>query len=343
MKICYINLNTNHPRDRVTIRGLRENGVEVVEITDNSRGLKKFRAIRQKHHRLNKNYDLAIVGYTGAILVPWLRLISLRKIIYNAGNSFYESMVISRRVGTIRAFWYWLIDFVAFHAAHLVLVESEAQKTFLVKMFNLRPNKLLVHLTGVDDQEFYFDPTIEKLEQFTVVFRGKFLPEAGVEIIIMAAKELEKEKIKVRIIGQGLLEKKVESLISEFRPGNVELITNQLSFSELRQKMQECHLSLGQLAKHPRLYRTIPHKIFESLAMKLPYLTGRNKAVLEVLTENETCLCFEPGNTIDLAQKISQLKNHPETLARVAQNSSILYHQELTAKHLGAKLLTNLR
>lgn len=340
MTICYVNIESGNPRDVVAIEGLRANGVEVLEVTDNTRGWKKFWQIHKKLRAL-KPYDAIIVGYTGAILVPWIRFITRKKIAYNSLTSLYEGMIVSRKVGSSLS-WvsirWWTIDYIAFFLAHQILVDSEIEKKFLSKTFYLNPQKIFVHFTGVNHKEFYFDPKVEKLKKFTAVFRGRFLPEAGVDIIVRAAKILESENIFIRIIGNGFLEQEINILINQIRPTNLELISEKLSFADLRQKMGECHLSLGQIACHPRLERSVPHKVFESLALKLPYLTGRSTALLEILKENETCFCSVPGDEKDLAQKIITLKNNNRFLEQVAKNGFGLYRSKLTAKELGVSL-----
>lgn len=343
MRILYINFDTSNSRDTVTISGLRQNGVEVVEICDKSKRIKKFLKIRKAILNAG-NYDMSIVGYTGNILVPFVRIFTRKKVVYNALASFYESMIISREAGkfSLKAIWYYIIDFLAFHSCSLALVESEAQKEFISRIFLLSKSRISVHLTGVDEHKFYYDPCVAKLSSFTVLFRGKFLPEAGVSTLIEAAKLLEDQNINIRIIGQGFLEKEIKALISKLKPKNLELITEFLPIEILRTKMLECHLSIGQLADHPRLERTIPHKAFESLSMKLPYLTAKNKGVLEILKEDETCVCVNPNDSKDLADKIMFLKNNPETLERISANAYGLYESTYTPLILGRKLLEKL-
>lgn len=340
MTICYINLDNKNPRDQVTISGLRENGATVLEINNSSSGLKKYWQIAGEYWANRKSVDLVIIGYTGAVLVPWMYLISRKKIIYNAGNSFYESMIISRGGNWWQKARYWLLDWIAFSCADLILLESEAQKNFIAQTFFVNPKKLKVHYIGADETHFFFDENIKKLANFTVVFRGKFLPEAGTDIVVRAAKELEEKNIKFRILGSGLLLKQIESLIAELKPSNLELITEHLPYEKLRELMQECHLSIGQVADHPRLQRTIPHKAFESLAMKLPYLTARQPAILELLQEGSTCFGVNPGDPQDLAQKISELRDKPGLLNSVAEGGLELYHRNLTSRVLGQKLIT---
>lgn len=331
MKICYISFKLDNPRDQITLRGLKEIGVEVKELGFSG----YFRLLKDFRH-LEAESDFVMIGYASSVLIIFLRFFTRKRIIYNALATFYDSMVISRSKSLI---WYWLIDFLAFNFANKIFLECQAQKDLVVKIFRVNPGKISVHFVGTDDRKFYFDPAVPKLNQFTVVFRGMFLPEAGAEVVIRAAKELDGENIRVRIIGRGLLKKEIENLISELRPSNLELITEMLPVQILRDKMLECHLSLGQMANHPRVHTTIPHKAFESIAMKLPYLTGKNKGVMEILSDGQTCFTVPPGDYRQLARKIKELRDNPRELERVSENAYHLYHEEFTPKILAQKII----
>ncbi|MDO8589709.1 MAG: glycosyltransferase [bacterium] len=334
MKICYVSFKLDNPRDRITVMGLKENGVEVKEL-----GFNGYCKLLKDFRNLEPESDLVMIGYASSILIIFLRFFTRKRIIYNALATFYDSMVISRGANLVR---YWLIDFLAFSLADKVFLECQSQKDLVVKIFRINPDKISVHFVGTDDKQFYFDPAIAKLKQFTVVFRGMFLPEAGAEVVVRAAKELEQEDIKIRIIGRGLLLKEIEKLIDELKPKNLELVTTRLPIDELRQKMTECHLSLGQLANHPRVHTTIPHKVFESMAMKLPYLTGENKGVMEFLADNQTCFTVPPGGYRELARKIVELRGHPKELEQVAEHAYQLYQQEFTPKILARKVINEI-
>lgn len=342
MKICYINFNLDNPRDRITVRGLRENGITVTEISDNVRGWGKYLRIARAYRAHQKECDVVMVGFAGSILVIFMRLLTHKKIIYNALSSFYDSMIVSRFGGarfSFRSAWYYSLDWLAFRCADRVFLECQAQKDLAARVYKVSPEKLSVHFVGADDTQFCFDPVVPKLKQFTVVFRGMFLPEAGADVVLRAAKELECEGVQFRILGRGLLKKEVETLMGQLKPINVELVTERLPLEVLRNKMLECHISLGQLANHPRVHTTIPHKAFESMAMKLPYLTGDNKGVLEILTDGQTCFIVPPGDYRALARKIIELRDSPRELERVAENAYQLYQREYTPKILAQKIV----
>ncbi|MCR4333494.1 MAG: glycosyltransferase [Patescibacteria group bacterium] len=346
MKICYVNFNFKCPRDHITLQGLRENGITVKEIVDDTPGWRKYLNIAREYRACRRECDLVMVGFAGSILVIFMRLLTRKKIVYNALSSFYDSMIVSRQGGKIFSFSaarHYLIDYLAFRLADRSFIECQTQKDLIVRIFGVNPRTLSVHFVGSDDRQFYFNSAIPKRDQFTVIFRGAFLPEAGVDVVVRAAKELENEDITVRIIGRGLLQKEIAALIQELKPTNVEFTTAMLPMDELRKKMLECHLSLGQLANHPRVHTTIPHKAFDSIAMKLPYLTGENRGVMEILEDGETCFTVPPGDSHALARKIIELRDRPQELERVAENAYQLYQREFTPKILARKMIEEIK
>ncbi len=346
MKFCYINTENIYPQDRHLIDGLRENGHDVFELSEKTPGFRKYLNVIKHFWVEEKAYDAVFVGFTSPFFVVAMRLTSTKKIFFNAGQSQYEANIISRNENGLRPlkiFKWWIIDFISFHLSSLVLLESNAQIEFIRKLFFVPKRKLVRSWAGVNEKEFFYDPKVKKRDVFTALFRGRFLPESGILTILEAAKKLENDGVRFLVIGHGFMYREVNSLMDKLKPSNIEMITEKIPIEELRKKMLECHLSLGQMADHPRLKRTLPCKLFESLAMKLPYLTGKNAGALELLEEGKTCFMVEPGNSTELAQKIIFLKNNPEILKDVAEEGYKLYAEKLTSAELARNFVEMLK
>ncbi len=346
LKICYFgNYVSDFSRNRIFQSGLKQNGAQVVECQDMSRGLTKYYRLWKKHQKIKNDYDVMIVGYPGHVVAPFAKLISSKKVVLDALCSLYEGEIISRqssRRWSIKGLQIWLIDFLAYFFVDLVLVESEAQKKFFIKRFFVSPNKCQVVYTGADDSVFFPDPNIKKKKTFTAVFRGRFLPEAGVDVVVRAAKLLEGKGIDFLIIGGGLENKKILKLISDLKPSNLFLESRRLSDGELRAEMLSCHVSLGQFANHERLSRTIPHKAFESLALGLPYLTARSEGVSEMLTDEQNCVMTEANDPESLSNKIVFLRDNYVT-NEIAQRGFVLYQNNFSPLKLGERIVGLLR
>ncbi len=343
MKFFYINTGNSYPPNKHLVDGLRENGHEVFEFNETGQDFGKYLRVAKNYWVNGRSCDAVIVGYPTPVFVPIMRFISLKKVIFNAVSSQYEANIISRGYSKTKLFsalrW-WLVDFASFNLSSKVLLESCAQVDFVHKFFLVPRKKLVRAWMGVDEKEFFYDASIKKRKVFTVLFRGRFLPESGILTVIETAKKLENREVQFLIIGAGFMYREVNALMAELVPTNIEMINEKIPSRDLREHMLSCHISLGQLADHPRLERTLPCKLFESLALGLPYLTGRNLGVLELLEENETCFAVEPNNADDLAQKILFLKEHPDILEKIARQGYELYKEKLPSKQLAEEVVS---
>ena len=323
--------------------GLRQNEVEIIECRDDSPGLKKYWNLWVKHRAIKNNYDFMIVGYPGHLVVPLAKIISKKPVIFDALCTLYEGEIISRGRFKFNPFgraWILFVDWMAAKFADLILVETNAQKNYFLKKFSLLDNKVVRVFTGANEDVFYEDPAVKKHTNFTAVFRGRLLPEAGVEHVVRAAKILENERINFLIIGGGLLEEELQSVIEKVSPKNLVWIKDYLPDDEVRQRILECHVALGQMGKHERLERTIPHKAFETLSMALPYITARTVPIAELFTDRKNCLLVEPANSEDLAKKILELKNSPDLASALAKSGNELYEELLTPAILANEIIT---
>ncbi len=345
LRVCYFGIyNPEFSRNKVYIHGLRENGVSVIECNDRSPGLLKYWRLFRKHWDIRNTYDVLIVGYPGHIITPFAKLISRKPIILDALCSLYEGIILSRdaykgnpfRIPAIR-----FIDWLAYACADKILVETEKQKEYFIKSLGISHNKCTVVYTGVDDTQFFADANVKKFPTFTALFRGRIVREAGMLHVLKAAKILEEQGIKFLIIGYGWNKemKEFDETLKQLSPKNVEHIREHISDAELRQRIQKCHISLGQFGDHERLSRTIPHKAFESLAMRLPYVTARAEGIKELLTDGKNCLLVNPADPVDLAQKIKELAGNLQLQALLAEGGYQTYLSRFTPRILGREVL----
>ncbi len=344
-RVLYFGIfNPEFSRNKVYIDGLRQHGIEVLVCTDTARGVRKYWNLFRKHWALRHRYDVMIVGYPGYIIVPFAKLLTRKKVIFDALCSFYETEILSRDALheiPFRVTYTRLIDWCATRCADVVLVETNAQRDYFVSELGVPAQKCVTVYTGADNTVFYTEEGVKKFERFTVLFRGRITHEAGVETVVRAAKLLESDGIDVLIIGYGW-NREIEqfnAVVAELAPTNLRHIAKQLPFAELRTLMQQCHISLGQFADHERLKRTIPHKAFESLAMRLPYITARAEGICEILVDGNTCLLVHPADPQDLAEKIRTLAGAQALQQTLAHAGYELYQKRFAPKQLVAPLL----
>lgn len=343
MKILYISkTRLDYSLNSVYIKGLKENSVDLACFKMPSGRVNGYLKALSFLRQNRVGSDALIIGYDSSSLVFFLRPFYRKKLIYCAVLPVYERLINSRKLAkrwSAKGIYYWLVDFLAYHSADINMMESQNQINHVSKFYFVSKNKFIRSWIGVDENNFFHDPNVQKLPVFTVLFRGALMPEAGAKYVIRAAKILEKENIQFIMLSGGMLLDKTKKILDEVKPNNLQLRYDLLPYEELRTIMQKCHLSLGQLSDHSRLKRTVPHKVYESLALKLPYLTAANTGILELLKDGETCLTCLPANVDSLAEKILWAKNNSELLGKIAENGYQFYQKELQSKVLAEKLL----
>lgn len=345
-KILYISrTRLDYSLNAVYLKGLRQNGVGVLSFQLPTGGIRGYLKALDFVRNNKKNTDALVVGYDSSVLAIFLRPFYGKKMIYSAALPIYERLITSRNLAgrrSLKGIYYWLIDFLAYHLADLTMIETNKQIEYIGKFYHVPKDKFVRAWVGVDEDNFFYQPNFQKFPTFTVLFRGALMPEAGAEYLVKAAKILENENINFVMLSGGMLVDKIKKLVQEVGPKNLELKTRLLPYEELRNVMQKCHLSLGQLSDHQRLRRTVPHKAFESLALKLPYLTASNTGILELLKDGETCITCKPADAKSLADKILWAKNNYEAAEKIAENGYKFYKNELTPVILVKKLIDSI-
>lgn len=340
LRICYMGIvNPDFSRTRVYLAALKKLNVNAIECFVPPQGLRKFQLLFKKHWLIRNDYDVLVVAYPGHMIVWFARLISRKPVVFDALCTLWEAEVLSHEAGFLKEVRVRCIDWLAVHSSTVVLVESQAQKNFFIKRFGGNPDKYQVVYTGADESLFFIDQT-PKLQKFTAVFRGRLSHESGIEYVVQAAKILENENINFRIVGFGYLLATVQKLIEDLKITNIEVVSEQLSFPDLKRKMAECQVSLGQFGNNERLERTIPHKAFESLALGIPYVTARAEAVSEILEDGESAIMVQAADPDAIARAVLSLRDNPAYADSIKNKAHEVFTKRLSQQALGEELVS---
>ncbi len=361
MTVCYFGIyNPNHSRNRLNIKGLRLNGVEVLECNTRERGFGKYWELIRLHWPMRHKYSVMIVGFPGHPIMPLAWLLAKlyeKKIIFDAFISLYDSFVFDEKKYDPRSFpalKYWLVDWLSCVLADRILLEVNEYAKYFIRTFKIHPKKFRKVLVTCDDEIFRpllvsrqardHPPRIsggvegEVEHKFLVHFHGTYIPAQGIPYIIGAAKLLKDEGINFNIIGrlkdyQPVMEQtKIDGLVNihfhDFMP-----------YERLAEMMAEADVCLGMFGDTEKAKRAGAFKIMEAMAMKKPLITGDTPAVREFLTDKENALFCRISDCWDLAQKILELKNKPELREKLAASGYNLFVQTMTPKKIGEELL----
>lgn len=306
--------------------------VEVIKYKNLKDALKSIIKLQKLENQID------VVMYPSHILVPILKIIRRNFLVLDAGWSLFEGEVISRRkygICFIRVFKFYLIDFIAAKFSNLIFLESKLQEEFYKKLFFVKKSKCKYLYTGVSESKFEIELE-PKYPTFTVVFRGKYNNESGLEIIAKVSFLLNYLPIKFLIFSSNLPKNLAFSQ-------NTEIYNYHVNQSELVKSMSKCHLMLGQMQDHPRLSRTIPHKAYESAFLSLPYLTARSKGILELFNESFEIICFSPGDYIALSNAIKLCFENREKLQIFGKRMNRKYLATISQERLSTLFIDSIK
>lgn len=342
MTVCYFGIyDPNYTRNRIFIKGLKQNGVQVIECATKEKGIKKYFDLIKKHKKIKGKYDCMIVGFPGQQCVILARFLTSKPIFFNALVSLYDSLVGDRKTvkkGGLKALYFWVLDWLACRFSTLVILDTETHADFFAKNFHLPKKKFACVLIGSDDD---FVKPLENIkdEKFTVYFQGFFNPLQGVKYIIEAASILSNEKIVFNIIGKGQNYEKLKKQASDLQICNINFI-DPVPYDKLKEYMSKAHICLGIFGETDKAARVIPNKVYDALASKMPIITSDTLAIKELLKDREDVLFCRRSDPKDLADKILLLKNDDLLRNRIAENGYSLFLNELRPVLIGKKLLS---
>ena len=346
MKIIFF--GRYHPlysRNRVLLKGLRQNGVEVTECRVNP--AEPFWPVKLLFKYLSLptgDFDAMIVAFPGQEAMLLARMLTRKPIIFDAFTSHYGGHVLDRgnhKPHSLVARWYHWLDTISCRLADLVLLDTEAHIHYFVEEFKVPKDKFRRVFVGTDSDIFKPQAKIAS-EIFTVHFHGNFIPLQGVEYIVRAAGILQKDGIKFNIIGRGQTYRHTKDLAHELEISNINWV-DAVPYEELPMWMAKSDACLGIFGHTLKTQLVIPNKIFEALACARPVITARTPAIKELLKDGESIILCNAADPEDLAKKIRMLKNDSQLLESIEFEGSKIFKKRLTEKILVAGLIEHIK
>lgn len=348
MTICFFgNYIKDYPRVQVLRKGLRQNGVKVLECHTRSSGIRKYLDLYRQHKKVKSEYDILLVCMGGYTLVWFAKLLTKKPVVFDFFVSLYLTNVEDRKIcrpKSLKARYYAFWDAFSCKFADKVLLDTQAQIDYVVGRYDLDRNKFIRVFVGSDDEIFYPTETTKKdSAKFIVHWHGHIVPFHGLETVIEAAQKLKDNKdIEFQIITRfnGKF-KKIQVLAENLGLKNIKFYP-ETDYSSLAKMINQSDVCLGIFGDNKKARVVIPNKIYEAIACGKPMITARHGVMEELFVDRENILLIEPANPDALAEKILWLKNNPELRQKIGQSALLLYQTRLTPGILGKELLWHL-
>jgi glycosyltransferase involved in cell wall biosynthesis len=359
MDVCFFGgYDAAYPRNAVIRQGLKANGVCVSEcrISPAGRFFVRYPLLFSRWISLVKKP----AAHPSFLFVPefcqkdvplarFLGLLSSNRLIFDPLAPRFETKILDwRRMpeGSMAAWWNRVIDIWSLRLSDLVLADTQAHKDYYCRRFRQDARKIEVLPVGFDDHIFSQNlaqsrPLSSKGHgPITVLFFGSFLPLHGVDIIIQAAHEVwpEDRTIRFQFIGRGQTFPLAKRLATDFGLENV-CFENWVSQALLARKMaEEADICLGIFGRTEKAGRVVPHKIFQSMALRKPVITSRTPAVEEFFSHRKNIFLCRRADPVSLARAILELKNQASLREEIAENAFELAWKKYHSGALGNSL-----
>ncbi|MFH2102011.1 MAG: glycosyltransferase family 4 protein [Chloroflexota bacterium] len=171
---------------------------------------------------------------------------------------------------------------------------------------------------------FHPDPGPKSHSGDFVIFIGRLSPEKGINTLIEAWKTM-KTDIQLKVVGSGPLQEQVASLAQA--DSRVEFL-GAIFGTNLLTLMKSARI----LVFPSESYEGFPMVIAEAFACGLPVIAPNLGSSREIVTDNNTGLLFQPGNSVDLATKVKWAWEHPFEMAKMGKNARREYEEKYTAE-----------
>ena len=298
-------------------------------------------------------YDIMMVGYIGHLDMPlaWLLTrLPRRSLVFSPLISLYDTLVDDRRSfaeGTLMSRFLKWLDRRTCSIADLILLDTDAHIGYFVDTFGLPRDKFVRVFVGAD--ETVFTPvrtppvTPHPDAPFRILFVGKFTPLHGLDTIIRAA-ALMKDRTDVvfDMIGSGQLSDEIHTLADQEALSSVQF-TDWVEYDQLPQRIVQADVCLGIFGTTAKTDRVIPAKVFATLAMRKPLITGDSVAIKELLTDGENAVLCPRGDAEALSHAIRRVLEDRMLMDRIAEGGRQVYLAHASEAQIGQTVADALR
>jgi glycosyltransferase involved in cell wall biosynthesis len=351
----------SYPRNAVNRKGLVRAGADVRDITVSG------------HFKAWARYPLLALRFpagwhwlrrdsNAVVFVPAFRqkdvpaaaalaFLARRRVVFDPLVSRYQTKILDwrrRPPGSLTAWWNFQVDRWAFRLSGLVLADTGEHARYFVETFGVPAAKVKVLPLGIDDDVFREsskpararEANKDKRQRFNVLFFGSFLPLHGADAVVRAAAVVAKKDPSVffRFIGEGQTYPAARAEAERLGLRNVEFV-GRLPAAELPARVAEADLCLGIFGTTAKAGRVVPHKVFQSLAMRKPLLTLRTPAVEEFFAHGEHLYLCDSADPGVVAGAILKLKKDATLRRKIADGGYALVRMRYTPEAIGRLIL----
>jgi len=332
VKICYIaGREREYVRTRTLLKALDRAGFRVEACLPPDKRFRHYPRLLWQFIRKKKKCDVVILGFYGALLMPFVRILTRKPVIFDVHSGTHETMLDWERArpNGFRARLFASVDTWTMNRADCILLDSHDHIRVWSERYHVPISKFERVFLAADDEMIRPREKEKGDASFLVHFHGEYAPFHGVSVILQAAHLLREENIRFQIIGYGTTYASDMALAESLNLTNCRFI-RWVPYEDLGEAMSRADVCLGFFGDRPRAYEVFTNKVVEATAVAKPLVTMRNRPVAEYLADGESVIFVEPGDPQALADAIRRLKNDPNLRDRIGRAGYAAFREHCT-------------
>ena len=217
--------------------------------------------------------------------------------------------------------------------ADRTLTVHEPVKTGVLVKHGLRADSIHTICNFADEEVFRLQPTYAVDGKVRLAFHGTILERYGLRNLILALAQMQhRDKIEVKIIGEGDFSRSLRELIARLGlQGVVQFDNRSYPVYEIPRLLADCNLGLVPLEISSITNYALPLKLLEYTSLGLPVVTVRNAAITYYFSE-EDCLFYQWDDPASLAAVLDRVAHEPALLLPRRQKAVALREKFLWGK-----------
>ena len=278
--------------------------------------------------------DFYYVGYMGHFLVPFMRLLTNRPIVYDFYLSLYDVMCNDRKLFKPDSFLGKFIYFFekrSLEKADFVIVDTHKLIETLSDEYGVKREKFVRVPLTINEESVYPKEVAPYSQNFSVLYVGSYIPLHGTPVIIEAARILQEkgDDTKFLMIGEGPELKACKDLAQKYNLKNIEF-KGFMPLEELNNYYNACDINLGLFNSGERANSVVLNKTNDSFRVGKPHLTLETDAMRESFRDNYDIFFVKDINPQTVASRILEVKESPELIESVSKNALSSYQEYLS-------------
>lgn len=199
-----------------------------------------------------------------------------------------------------------------------IVVNSKYVKTELSKTFG--KEKICLIRNGIDYNKIQKAPKLDLEGDIKLLFVGRIEPPKGLNLLLKALSLLKKssrKKVRLYIAGSGTHEADYKSLATSLKVHKYAKFLGHLPLDECYSLYKSCDMFIL-----PSRTESCPMTLLEALGSGIPIIATNVGGISEIVKNNRNGLLVG-FNSLEIAQKIKFLIDHPEVREQISKNNLI--------------------